>query len=188
MIDINSLVNKSIHNIVVNIFAGAGLVKAFETIEGVEIYTLNCEKVREYRIYCDRNVEKFISVFIDSGCACNIGGLILIGDKFNRKVHKFIIGHELGHLKHSDGKITVLGFIKNVIRFIITRQYYLINDPLKELRADEYARNFCGYSITAEELLDGIIQNYQYVLDDFENLKEDLKSYVLSGLNASGRF
>lgn len=185
---INAYINKSIRDIVINIFASTGLVKSFEIIEGVEIYTLYCEKVKDYRKINNDFITKFISTFIDSGCACSIGGLILIGDKFDNKIRKFIIGHELGHLKHGDDKITVLGFIKNVIRFIITRQCYVIGDLSKEFRADEYARNFCGYSITAEEMVNGVLQNYQYSIDDFETRQEEIKSYLLMGLTESGRF
>lgn len=186
MIDINKMVNCSIRETIINNFILTQLVKSVDIVEGIEIYTLKSSKIKKDNLTND--AIRIADVFVTSGCACAIGGIVLIGDQFDEKVRKFLIGHELGHLKHGDDKLTIPKFLKNIVSFLFTKKYTILDDYEKEILADEYARNFCGYSITVEEFGEGILANYKYILDNFEERKEDIKNYIFKCLSDSNRF
>lgn len=186
MIDINKMVNCRIRETIMDNFIRTQLVKSVDIVEGIEIYTLKSSKIKNDNLTND--AVRIVDGFITTGCACTIGGIILIGDQFDEKVRKFLIGHELGHLKHGDDKITIPKFLKNIVSFLFTKKYAILNDCEKEILADEYARSFCGYSITIEEFGEGILANYKYILDNFEEREEDIKSFIFKCLSDSNRF
>lgn len=186
MIDINKMVNYRIREIIIDNFTRAQLVKSVDIIEGIEIYTFKSSKIKQDNLTNDGAL--IADVFVTSGCACAIGGIILIGDQFDEKVRKFLIGHELGHIKHGDNKLTIPKYLKNIVSFLFTKKCTILDNYEKEILADEYARNFCGYSITVEEFGEGILANYKYILDNFEERKEDIKSYIFKRLSDSRRF